>query len=86
MLSSTPEPLLEEESVKTRKILALATMALVLTLSFASVALAHGAVADGHETGPSSGLGWVLTYLPPIFALGGLALVGFVYYATRHRG
>lgn len=68
-----------------RKILALAAMALVLTHAFASVAFAHGGVADGHETGQLSGLGWVVTYLPPLFALGGLALVGFVYYATRHR-
>jgi hypothetical protein len=69
-----------------REILTLATVALVLTFSFASVAFAHGGVADGHEAGQLSGFGWVVTYLPPVFALGGLALVGFVYYATRRRG
>lgn len=82
MLSSASDSLEEERM----KILALATMALVLTLSFAPGAFAHGRVADGHAAGQSSGRGWVVTYLPPVFALGSLALVGFVYRATRHRG
>ncbi len=58
-------------------LLTLVAMALVLALSFASVALAHGGEAHGNAE-RLSGVGWA--YLPLLFAL-----VGVIYYATRRR-
>ncbi len=73
--------------MKIQKIFTLATVALVLTLSFASVAHAHGDEAHGPASaGGLSSLGWVVTYLPPVLALGGIAFVGVVYFTTRHKG
>jgi len=73
--------------VKVRKIFPLAALALVLTLSFASTALAHGDEPHGQAGADGlSGLGWVVTYLPPALALGGIAFVGVVYFTTRRKG
>ena len=59
------------------KIFAMATMALALDLLFASVALAHGGVDDGHSE-QLFGIDW--------FVLGGVALFGVLYAVKRLRG
>ena len=66
-----------------RMVSMMAATAFVLALAFSSVAFAHAGEAHGEAAG---GLGWLVTYAPPLFALGGIALVGVVYFATRRRG
>ena len=62
-------------------------IALVLNVAFASAALAHGGVPDGHS-GPEQALGvdWSFLLLPPEYVLGGVAFFGLLYAATRLRG
>lgn len=67
-----------------RMVSMMVAMALVLTLALASVAFAH--TGEAHGEASSEGLGRLVTYAPPLFALGGIALVGVVYFATRPRG
>jgi len=55
----------------------MATMALALDLLFASVALAHGGVDDGHSE-QLLGIDW--------FVLGGVALFGVLYAVKWLRG
>ena len=54
-----------------------ATVVLALNLLFASVALAHGGVDDGHSE-QLLGIDW--------FILGGAALFGVLYAVKRLRG
>jgi len=63
------------------------TMAMVLNLAFASAALAHGGVPDGHA-GPEQAMGvdWSVLLLPPEYVLGGVAFFGMLYAVTRLRG
>jgi hypothetical protein len=64
--------------VKSRwKIFTTATVALALNLLFASAALAHGGVADGHAE-QLLGIDWLI--------LGGAALFGLLYAVSRLRG
>lgn len=67
-----------------RMVSMMAATALVLALTLSSVAFAHAGEAHGEAS--SEGLGWLVSYAPPLFALGGIALVGVVYFATRSRG
>ena len=62
------------------------TMALVLNVAFASAALAHGGVPDGHA-GPEQapGVDWSFLLLPPEYVLGGVAFFGMLYAVTRLR-
>ena len=69
------------------KMLLCVAMALILNAAFASAALAHGGVPDGHA-GPEQapGLDWSLLLVPPEYVLGGVAFFGMLYAATRLRG
>ena len=69
------------------KMLLAVTMALVLNATFASAALAHGGLPDGHA-GPEQALGadWSFLLLPPEYVLGGVAFFGMLYAVTRLRG
>ena len=67
------------------KVLWTATVALVLNLLIASVALAHGGVADGHPE-QMSGRDWSVLLVPPEFVIGGVALVGVLYAVKLLRG
>jgi hypothetical protein len=62
-------------------------VALVLNAAFASAALAHGGVPDGH-TGSEQALGgdWSFLLLPPEYVLGGVTFLGMLYAVTRLRG
>ena len=62
-------------------------VAVVLNAAFASAALAHGVVPDGH-TGSEQPLGvdWSFLLLPPEYVLGGVAFFGMLYAVTRLRG
>jgi hypothetical protein len=72
--------------VKSRwKVFATATLALALNLAFASAALAHGGVPDGHSE-QGTGLDWSILLVPPEFVLGGVALVGVLYAVKVLRG
>ena len=59
-----------------------AIMALASNLLFASAALAHGDVDDGHSE-EFLGIDWGFLLVPPEFVLGGVALVGLLYAVTR---
>jgi hypothetical protein len=65
------------------KTLLVAITTLVLSLSMAPAALAHGGVPDGHGT-PEGPLGALL--IPPEFVLGGVAFFGVLYAIKRRRG
>jgi hypothetical protein len=67
------------------KIFTTATMALALNLLFASAALAHGGVDDGHSEG-LFGVDWSFLLVPPEFVLGGVALAGALYALKQLRG
>jgi len=67
------------------KVFLTTTMALALNLSFASVALAHGGVPDGHSE-QLSGFDWSVLLVPPEFVLGGVALCGVLYAVKLLRG
>lgn len=63
------------------------TMALVLNVTFASAALAHGGVPDGHAGSEQApGVDWSFLLLPPEYVIGGVAFFGMLYAATRLRG
>ena len=62
-----------------------ATVVLALNLLFASAALAHGDVDDGHSEG-WLGVDWSLLLVPPEFVLGGVALVDLLYAVKRLGG
>lgn len=64
-----------------RMVSTLAATAFLMALAFSSVALAHAGEAHGEEA--AGGLGWLVSYAPPLFALGGVALVGVIYLSTR---
>lgn len=70
--------------MKVGRMVSMMATAFVLALSFSSVAFAHAGAAHGEAS--AEGLGWLVSYAPPLFALGGIALVGVVYFATRPRG
>ena len=78
-------PTLEEETAVKSRIFTTAAMALALNLLFASAALAHGGVDDGHHEG-LLGVDWSFLLVPPEFVLGGVALVGAIYAVKRLRG
>jgi hypothetical protein len=71
----------------TWKMLLAVAMALVLNVTYASAALAHGGVPDGHA-GPERALGvdWSFLLVPPEVVLGGVAFFGMLYAVTRLRG
>jgi hypothetical protein len=70
--------------MRTRRMVSMMASVFVLALAFSSVALAHA--GEEHAEAAGGGLGWLVSYAPPLFALGGVALVGVVYFATRPRG
>ena len=70
--------------MKIGRMVSIVATVFVLALSFSSVAFAHAGEAHGEAS--SESLGWLVTYAPPLFALGGLALVGVIYLSTRRRG
>lgn len=75
----------KEDLMKIGRMLStVAATALLLALSFSSAAFAHA--GEPHAEASSEGLGWLVGYAPPLFALGGVALVGLIYFATRPRG
>ena len=65
------------------KALLAAITTLVLSLSLATAALAHGGVPDSHGA-PEGPLGVLL--IPPEFVLGGVAFFGVLYALKRRRG
>ena len=67
------------------KVFATATLALALNLAFASAALAHGDVDDGHSE-QLSGVDWSVLLIPPEFVLGGVAICGVLYAVKVLRG
>ena len=71
--------------MKTRRMVStMAATVFVLTLTLASVAFAHA--GEEHGGTRSEVLGWLVSYAPPLFALGGIALVGVVYFSARRGG
>jgi len=67
------------------KVLLAATTTLVLSLSLAPAALAHGlGHGSGGHANPEGPLGALL--LPPEFVLGGVAFFGLLYAVRRRRG
>lgn len=66
-----------------RTISKMAATVFVLTLTLASVAFAHA--GEEHGEASAEGLGWLVSYAPPLFALGGIAFVGAIYLSTRRR-
>jgi hypothetical protein len=66
-----------------RMVSTIAATAFLMALAFSSVAFAHAGEAHGEEAGR---LGWLISYAPPLFALGGIALVGVIYLSTRRGG
>jgi hypothetical protein len=61
----------------------MAATAFLIALAFSSVAFAHA--GEEHGEAGVEGLGWLVSYAPPLFALGGIALVGVIYLSARRK-
>lgn len=66
-----------------RMVSTVAATAFLIALAFSSAAFAHAGEAHAEET--AGGLGWLVSYAPPLFALGGIAIVGVIYLSTRRK-